>query len=95
MWFFNKKPAEVIIEVVDYSKQPEYEIPCEHLPEIIQLYDDVVRKNTKMTKFLLWKRIEEIIPSVKAEPTARWVIRFKTSTNVVIYVKPEVQNARK
>ena len=76
MWPFSKKPVVSTIVEVENPKLPEYEIPYEHLPEIIQLYDDVEAKNTRMAKFLLWKRIEEIIPAIKATTDSHWIIWF-------------------
>ena len=95
MWPFSKKPVMSTIAAVKKPKQVDFEIPYEHLPEIIQLSDDVACKNTRMAKFLLWKRIEEIIPSVKAVPDARWAIKFAASDRIIVYAKPEVQNVRK
>ena len=94
MWPFKKKPVVSTIVEVKNPKQIDFEIPNEHVPEIIQLYDDVKSRKTIMAKFLLWKRIEEIIPAVKATPDTHWTIWFKTATNVVVSAKVEEQDVR-
>lgn len=86
-WPFNKGVPVIVGEEEAKPPRKELVVPKEHLLEVIQLSDGYTREKTKMARYLLWAKIEEIFPEISNDgcSDSGWTLEFVNATRAIVY----------